>query len=178
MTTIVAIALADRIVMAGDTRVTEPTTGRYYESDMVPKVAVRNDVIFGIAGDKKVMDHVILGWDVPTNLPEDPALAVHVALYPSLVEHIGDLGDDWNVLLGYGGVLFYLDREGAAHDGNHSSAAIGSGAWYALGYMQHVVSNTANLGELLGNAVRVAAEFDIHTSTDSVTVGLEHEPTE
>lgn len=175
MTTIVAIkdVVTQHIVMAGDLRVSEPETGRYYDSNLVPKVAVRNDVIFGVAGDKRLVDHVVLGWE-PPETQADPVLAMHYELYPSLLEHIGDMEGDWQMLVGCRGSIFYVDSKGIASDDGHLTAAVGSGAAYALGYLQHAHgwSNTRGVADM---AIQVASEFDMNTSSEAYVTEVHYD---
>ena len=179
MTTIVAtIAANGDIHMAADVRYSDVESGAYWESEQTPKIAARNNVAYGVAGDQQIVQHIIYGWEPPyVDILSDPMLAMHTSIMPSLREHIGDMDGEWEVLIGFNKTLFLVDKTGFTHDDRTDFAAIGSGAAYALGYMEGAIERYNNLERYLGNAIVVAAQYNANTSRAHTLVVAEYDET-
>lgn len=175
MTTIVGYADPDGTVyIAGDHRVTEPETGKYWDSELTPKVAASPDgaLVYGVAGDQPIMERIILGWTPPTRdqLSGDAILDTYAVIRPSIVECVGDLDGDWVLLLGiHGAGLLLVDAQSAVHNDRANVEAVGSGSQYALGYM-YATPRYDEFRRSLTDAIRTAAARDLHTSSSSTVV--------
>lgn len=163
MTTIAGVVLDNGdIVIASDSRTCEQETGRYWDSVRTEKIAIKSNLIIGVAGDRGAMDKILHTWDPPVN--EGDALDAHTfvtsVVRPSLAEFTDDDDGEWRALIGFESLLFDVSATDAAHDGVHRFAAIGSGAAYALGHLTRCpLSFEANAR----TAIEVASEFDMFT---------------
>lgn len=169
MTTIVGGVMPDgTIVMAADTRVSDDDNNQYWESLVTPKISVRNDIIYGLAGDTHITDHILYLWEPPKMAFEDPLLLMHTVMLPSLNEHVGDIEGTWHMIIGLKGTLFVVLDKAVIHDGRTWYTAIGSGGAYALGYLY----GKKPAVRTVQNAIEVAAFHDHATGSGSMLARL------
>jgi ATP-dependent protease HslVU (ClpYQ) peptidase subunit len=173
VTTIVGAVTDTHTIIAGDIRITDPTTGKYWDSELTPKIGQRGPFLYGVAGDKHIVDRIIYSWDPDgLELSGDPVLDVVTLVQPSLKECVGDLEGEWAVLLGYMQTLFEVSDKDATHSDKDQFAAIGSGAAYALG---HLSMRGVTSYRDLRMTVAIAARYDMHTSSMSLHVEAPHD---
>lgn len=163
MTTIVGMVDGNKIRMASDSRIVEPNSGRFWDSISMPKIAVRGNLVIGVAGDKHIIDHIIHRWDpIGLDLTGNPVVVAATVVQPSLAAHCEDLEGEWRALVGFGGMLFDVTEMDATHDANHDYAAVGSGATIALGSLYSSDENLETRPRLR-IALLAASRFDCNT---------------
>ena len=166
MTVIIAATNHNHTIIAADRRISDTTTGRYWDSPHNTKIAKHDDLMIGVAGDQPILQHIMYGWQPPSERAYDHDLAMHTQILPSLLEHIGDIDGEWEAIITIRHTIYVVDKTGFTHDDNHPYAAIGSGAGYALGYMtSHIDQDLAINEGVLGAAIIAAADFNNNVSS-------------
>lgn len=149
--------------MAADCRSSDAESGEYWDSTTAVKIAKNGSIIYGVAGDTAITDHILYTWQPPEPATKDPFLHIQTALLPSLNEHVGDMEGEWAMLIGYNQTLFSILSKAAIHS-DKPYASIGSGSHFALGALA--------AGATARYAVQIASMHDMFTSFNTITLSL------
>ena len=174
MTTVVAIEIADRVVFAADSQITEDNQRTI--ATTTPKLIAVGQYILGIVGDSRPGDILAYNWKPPTYKGADPVQWMGKKVMPSILaafkengydpfEAVKDKDSGFDYLVSFSGNVFHIatDLSFLKSDGN--VYGLGSGGAYALGYLYaHLGSyRIANVERHARKAVEIASILDINT---------------
>lgn len=157
MTVIAGITHRGRVYLAGDASVSWGDGGT---CQSLRKVRRCGGILLGACGDKALADLVLTGRWCPRWDGSSPGPWLTDVLAPALRSRTRGVRGDLGLLLGIGGQLWAMGRDGGAHDWATPYAAVGSGADVALGALHESAMGRPVLAPAtrLRRALRAAEE--------------------
>lgn len=171
MTTIAALQTGDGWVIASDGQTT--SNDRPFTSRHQPKVIVKADYAFAVAGKGSACDVACHRWMLPPSAADgasEEQVYQHMVrlVAPSLRREFDAqgvaLGEDesFQMIIAHKGLLFQIEYDFTVLLDDFGMYAIGSGAPYALGAME--------AGATPAQAVQIASKFDVWTDQFSAEI--------
>ena len=174
MTTVVAIEIADRVVFAADSQITEDNQRTI--ATTTPKLIAVGQYILGIVGDSRPGDILAYNWKPPTYKGADPVQWMGKKVMPSILAAFKENGYDpfeavkekdagFDYLVSFSGNVFHIATDLSFIKSDIGIYGLGSGGAYAIGYLYaHLGSfRIANVERHARKAVEIASILDINT---------------
>ena len=174
MTTLVAIEIADRVVFAADSQITEDNQRTI--ATTTPKLIPVGQYILGIVGDSRPGDILAYNWKPPSYKGADPVQWMGKKVMPSILAAFKENGYDpfeavkekdagFDYLVSFSGNVFHIATDLSFIKSDIGIYGLGSGGAYAIGYLYaHLGSfRIANVERHARKAVEIASILDINT---------------
>jgi len=174
VTTLVAIELDDRAVIAADSQITEDNLRTI--STSTPKIIHVGKYLLGLVGDARPGDILAYNWTPPTYKGADPVQWMGKKVMPSILKAFKENGYEpyeaskdkeagFDYIVAFNGNVFHIATDLSFIKSDHKIYGIGSGGAYALGYLYDRVGRLTigNVEQHAEKAVQIASMLDINT---------------
>jgi ATP-dependent protease HslVU (ClpYQ) peptidase subunit len=174
VTTLVAVQLDDRCILAADSQVTEDNQRTIVTA--VPKIVSVGRYLLGIVGDSRPGDILAYNWSPPNYKGADPVQWMGKKVLPSILTAFKENGYDpfeatkekdagFDYLVAFNGNVFHIATDLSFIQSDQRIYGLGSGGQFALGYLAGVpVSNlTLRVEQHARRAVEIASMLDVNT---------------
>ena len=174
MTTLVAVQLDDRCILAADSQVTEDNQRTIVTA--VPKIVSVGKYLLGIVGDSRPGDILAYNWTPPTYKGADPVQWMGKKVLPSILAAFKENGYDpyeavkekdagFDYLVAFNGNLFHIAVDLSFIQSNKGIYGLGSGGAFALGYLSGLATASLHLKpeQHAEKAVQISSMLDINT---------------
>lgn len=174
MTTLVAVELDDRVVIAADSQITEDNLRTV--STATPKIISVGKYLLGITGDSRPGDILAYNWSPPKYQGADPTLWMGKKILPSILAAFKENGYDpyeavkekdsgFDYLIAFAGYAYHIATDLSFIKSDYNIYGIGSGGQFALGYLySHLGSiKPSNVERHARRAVEIASILDVNT---------------
>ena len=172
MTTLVAIAGNDFVVLAADSQITDGD--QRIISTETPKIVEVGRYLIGLTGDSRPGDILAYAWKPPLYRGEDPVKFMGSRIIPSIAAAFKENGYEvdakemnFSYLISFDANLFSIGGDLSFNTSERGLFAAGSGGNYALGYLYSLTPKTYNklltASVVAEKAVQIASILDINT---------------
>ena len=174
MTTLVAIQLEDRCVIAADSQITEDNLRTI--STATPKIISIGKYLLGITGDSRPGDILAYNWSPPSYKGADPIQWMGKKILPSIITAFKENGYDpyestkekdsgFDYIVAFNGNVFHIATDLSFIQSDHGTYGLGSGGSFGLGYLYGLsISNLHRYPERHARrAVEIASVLDVNT---------------
>ena len=186
MTTLVAVQLDDRCILAADSQVTEDNQRTIVTA--VPKIVSVGKYLLGIVGDSRPGDILAYNWSPPSYKGADPVQWMGKKVLPSILTAFKENGYDpfeatkekdagFDYIVAFNGNVFHIATDLSFIKSEHDIYGLGSGGQFALGYLASLTTNSLALRpeQHARRAVEIASMLDVNTHPPIQLVTQERE---
>lgn len=174
MTTLVAIQLDDRCVIAADSQITEDNLRTV--ATATPKIIFVGKYLLGITGDSRPGDILAYNWKPPLYKGADPVQWMGKKIMPSILAAFKENGYEpyeagkdkdsgFDYLVAFNGDIFHIAVDLSFIKNDSGLYGLGSGGQFGLGYLTGVPRRQLNLDPArhAEKAVEIASVLDVNT---------------
>ena len=174
VTTLVAIELEDRAVLAADSQITEDSLRTI--STATPKIIHVGKYLLGLVGDARPGDILAYNWTPPAYKGADPIQWMGKKVMPSILTAFKENGYDpyeaskdkdsgFDYIVAFDGNVFHIATDLSFIKSDHKIYGIGSGGAYALGYLYDRLGRLTigNVEQHAEKSVQIASMLDVNT---------------
>jgi len=174
VTTLIAIQLKDRAVIAADSQITEDNLRTI--STATPKIIAVGNYLLGITGDSRPGDILTYNWRPPNYKGADPIQWMGKKILPSIVTAFKENGYDpyeatkekdsgFDYIVAFNGNVFHIATDLSFIQSDVGLYGLGSGGAFALGYLYGVADKftAVNAERHARKALAISAVLDVNT---------------
>jgi ATP-dependent protease HslVU (ClpYQ) peptidase subunit len=186
MTTIAAVQLEDRCVIAADSQITEDNLRTV--STSTPKIISVGKYLLAITGDSRPGDILAYNWKPPVYKGADAIQWMGKKVLPSIITAFKENGYDpyeatkdkdsgFDYLVAFNGNLFHIAVDLSFIKSDIGIYGLGSGGAFALGYLYGLGSSIkpSTVERHARRAVEIASVLDVNTCPPIQLVTQERE---
>lgn len=174
VTTLVAIQLKDRAVIAADSQITEDNLRTI--STATPKIIAIGNYLLGITGDSRPGDILTYNWRPPNYKGADPIQWMGKKILPSILTAFKENGYDpyeatkekdsgFDYIVSFNGNVFHIATDLSFIQSDLGLYGLGSGGAFGLGYLSGLSTSTLSRQpeRHAQRAVEIASVLDVNT---------------